>query len=245
MDRSPPGSSVHGILQARILEKVAIPLSRGSFWHRDQTWVSCIAGGFFTIVVMREAQTPYRIIWIGRGQGRSSFSKCKKENVITDAFEISTLQSACLPCWRTRCSEELSALDQCERHWWWKQRAGRAGQEAGVARALAQLGVCLCTPGVCRGSAARALVHWPAFTIILLPECSLCAALCRRHSPDLLSPRPWGGCQGWVCSAQDAGVNAQDHRTSKWWSQDSSSGQRGLHRMWDSGVEPGERERQL
>ena len=45
----PPGSSVHGILQARILEWVAIPFSRGSSRPRDQTWVSCIAGRFFTI----------------------------------------------------------------------------------------------------------------------------------------------------------------------------------------------------
>ena len=49
MDCSPPGSSVHGILQERILEWVAIPFSRGSSWPRDQTWVSCIAGRFFTI----------------------------------------------------------------------------------------------------------------------------------------------------------------------------------------------------
>ena len=46
---SPPGSSVHGILQARILEWVAIPFSRGSSQPRDQTWVSCIAGRFFTV----------------------------------------------------------------------------------------------------------------------------------------------------------------------------------------------------
>ena len=44
-----PGSSVHGILQARILECVAISFSRESSWSRDQTQVSCIAGGFFTI----------------------------------------------------------------------------------------------------------------------------------------------------------------------------------------------------
>ena len=44
-----PGSSVHGILQARILEWVAIPFSRGSPQPRDPTQVSCIAGGFFTI----------------------------------------------------------------------------------------------------------------------------------------------------------------------------------------------------
>ena len=48
MDCSPLGSSVHGILQARILEWVAIPFSRGPSWPRDGTWVSCIAGGFFT-----------------------------------------------------------------------------------------------------------------------------------------------------------------------------------------------------
>ena len=42
MDYSPLGSSVHGFLQARILEWVAMPFSRGSTWPRDQTWVSCI-----------------------------------------------------------------------------------------------------------------------------------------------------------------------------------------------------------
>ena len=42
MDCSPPGFSVHGILQARILEWVAIPFSRGSSWPRDWTLVSCI-----------------------------------------------------------------------------------------------------------------------------------------------------------------------------------------------------------
>ena len=40
--------TVHGILQARILEWVAIPFSRGSSQSRDQTLISCIAGGFFT-----------------------------------------------------------------------------------------------------------------------------------------------------------------------------------------------------
>ena len=49
MDCSPPcSSSVHGILQARILEWVAIPLSRGSSRLRDQTQVSCIEGRFFS-----------------------------------------------------------------------------------------------------------------------------------------------------------------------------------------------------
>ena len=49
MDCSPPGSSVHGILQARIVEWVNIPFSRGSSPPRGQTQVSHIAGRFFTI----------------------------------------------------------------------------------------------------------------------------------------------------------------------------------------------------
>ena len=43
------GSSVHGILQARILEWVAIPFSKGSSRPRGQTRVSCMVGRFFTI----------------------------------------------------------------------------------------------------------------------------------------------------------------------------------------------------
>ena len=48
MDCSPPGSSVHGILQPRMLEWVAYPFSRGSSQPRSWTGVSCIAGEFFT-----------------------------------------------------------------------------------------------------------------------------------------------------------------------------------------------------
>ena len=48
VDCSSPGSSVRGILQARILEWVAISFSRGSSQPRDQTWVSRLAGWFFT-----------------------------------------------------------------------------------------------------------------------------------------------------------------------------------------------------
>ena len=49
MDYSLPDSSVYGVFQARILEWVAMPSSRGSSQIRDQTQVSRIAGGFFTI----------------------------------------------------------------------------------------------------------------------------------------------------------------------------------------------------
>ena len=57
MDCSPPGSSVHVIFQARMLECSAISSSRGSSWPRDQTLVSCIAGRFFTIWATRVALT--------------------------------------------------------------------------------------------------------------------------------------------------------------------------------------------
>ena len=53
MDCSPPSSSVCGILQARILEWVAISFSKGSSQPRDQTWVSHIAGRCFTIWATR------------------------------------------------------------------------------------------------------------------------------------------------------------------------------------------------
>ena len=52
MEYSLPGSSVHGILQARILDWVHTPFSKGCLGSRDQTWVSCIAGRFFTVSAM-------------------------------------------------------------------------------------------------------------------------------------------------------------------------------------------------
>ena len=57
MDCSLPGSSVHGIFQARILEWVAISFSRGSSPPRDRTWVSHIVGKHFTVWTTREIFT--------------------------------------------------------------------------------------------------------------------------------------------------------------------------------------------
>ena len=54
VDCSPPGSSVHGISQARIPEWVAIPFFRGSSWPKDRTQVSCITGRFFAVRATRE-----------------------------------------------------------------------------------------------------------------------------------------------------------------------------------------------
>ena len=59
MDCSLPGPSVHGISQARKLEWVSIPFSRGSSQPGILTHVSCITGGFFTIWTIREVLISY------------------------------------------------------------------------------------------------------------------------------------------------------------------------------------------
>ena len=68
----PQGSSVHGILQARILELVAIPFSRGSSWPRDWTQASCIAGRYLE-------------------QG-ASFSRCWNDSVCNSGAEVADLR---------------------------------------------------------------------------------------------------------------------------------------------------------
>ena len=72
MDCSLPGSFVHGILQARILEWVAMPSSRGSFWPRDWTCsscASCIAGGFLTAEPPGKPSKPWGYLY--------SFPQCE------------------------------------------------------------------------------------------------------------------------------------------------------------------------
>ena len=64
MDCSPPGSSVHGILQARILDWGAISFSRESSQPSDWTQVSRIAGRFFTIWATKEAQILYDFTYV-------------------------------------------------------------------------------------------------------------------------------------------------------------------------------------
>ena len=64
---SSPSSSVYGILQARIPEWVAMPFSRGSSQPRDRTWVSCIAGRFFTVWATSKAP---------KGRGKWNLKTC-------------------------------------------------------------------------------------------------------------------------------------------------------------------------
>ena len=95
MDCSRPGSSVHGILQARILEWVAISSSRGSSWHRDRTWisyVSCMGRQVFTTSATWEAPR----------QWQSSASETPL---------ISTSSLASPPTWSFICLSVTSALN--------------------------------------------------------------------------------------------------------------------------------------
>ena len=93
MDCSPPGSSISGILQARILEWVAFPFSSGSSQPGNWSRVSCIAGGFFTSWLTREAWS-LDIWWglevrVGSGGGVTLKKKknrklCTKVNIYWD-----------------------------------------------------------------------------------------------------------------------------------------------------------------
>ena len=64
MDCSPPGSSVHGILQVKILEWVAMPSFRGSSWPRDWTCVSCTGRQILYHWATREARELHQVIEI-------------------------------------------------------------------------------------------------------------------------------------------------------------------------------------
>ena len=85
MDCSPPGSTVHGISQAGILEWGVISFSSRSSWPRDQTHISCIAGRFIT------TEPPGKPIWakVGTEWGRSPPAGTRP------GMHISTLGTSC------------------------------------------------------------------------------------------------------------------------------------------------------
>ena len=76
MDRSLPGFSAHGVLQARIQEWVAVPFSRGSSQPRDQIQVSYIRGRFLTVQASREKSHNITIVILNSFQGDPSINNC-------------------------------------------------------------------------------------------------------------------------------------------------------------------------
>ena len=99
MDCSLPGSSVHGIFQARVLEWVAISFSRGSSQPRDGTWVSHIAGRHFTVWATREASSQAFVLRFHYTTGFPGSPACRWQTVglslrnLTSQFLIINLSS--------------------------------------------------------------------------------------------------------------------------------------------------------
>ena len=115
MDCSPPGSSVHRILQARKMEWVAILFSRGSSWPRDQTRVSWIAGGFFTIWATRELPFMTR----RKQKGPNLFSTLNKQKTgYTFHSDISIYFIQCnVPPMKNAASQSLSHVQLFATPW--------------------------------------------------------------------------------------------------------------------------------
>ena len=110
---------VHGSLQARILEWVAFPFSRGSSQPRDWTQVSHIAGGFFTSWATREAQYRTKL-----GNKKALLSVWDKARIHTHVIKACAFFSL---CHSRRC--KLFANHSCIRQhpgtlfwkWWWRE----------------------------------------------------------------------------------------------------------------------------
>ena len=103
----PTDCVVHGILQARILEWVAFPFSRGSSQPRGRTQVSCIAGGFFTSWATREAQYFFKPLFlVGGGGGRilewAAIPFSRRSSQPRDWTRVSHIVDRCFIVWATR-----------------------------------------------------------------------------------------------------------------------------------------------
>ena len=99
---SPPGSSVHEISQTRILEWVAISFSKGSSQPRDWTWVSCIAGRFFTaeppgkpLSSLRNVISRTSIVCIAEHEFASCFWRSRVGVTLMDFVGIFRIKKPC------------------------------------------------------------------------------------------------------------------------------------------------------
>ena len=123
-----PGSSVHGIFQARILEWVSIPFSRGSSWPTDQTQILCLAGTLFTIWATWEAN-----IWM-EGYYGATFQKFSNYKIkficwiISQGYSIPKRQwesykkkvylASAHACLGNSGSKNLECIRKCPNNWW-------------------------------------------------------------------------------------------------------------------------------
>ena len=109
IDRSPPGSSIHGILQARTLEWVAMPSSRESSQFRNRTQVSRTAGGFFTIRA--------------KNMGVGSLSSLQGSSQPRNRHVVSCIAGRFFTSWATRGSHVVSTsiYNSCWRAGLWQE----------------------------------------------------------------------------------------------------------------------------
>ena len=107
IDCSLPGSSVHGTLQARILQWVAMPSSRGSIWPMDRTPVSCTAGRCFTIWATGEAP----VVFEEELKVAFFFLPACGILVLRPCIGSPALKASSLNCWTTKGIPELKFLN--------------------------------------------------------------------------------------------------------------------------------------
>ena len=115
MDCSPLGCSVHGLSQARILEWVAVPFSRGSSQPRDWTQISCFVGRFFTAWTTREAKISHAL-WpkkqnIKQKQYCNKFSKDLKTWSMSKNFSLYQSRADSQCCVSFRCIQYLWTIE--------------------------------------------------------------------------------------------------------------------------------------
>ena len=106
---SVPGSSVHGIFQATVLERIAISFSRESSQPRAQTQVSCIVDRRFTVWATREV---LESIWAGSKPPLTFFSELQliyKTQILTPRHLPQGIQEGCREGWRRVVSLPLTA----------------------------------------------------------------------------------------------------------------------------------------
>ena len=103
---SPPGSSIHGILQARILQWIAIFFSRGI--SRDWTWVSCIAGRFFTTEPQGK---PLKFIWKWKVLSRLLTLCDPMDDTVHEILQARTLEWVAFPFSRGSSQRLLTLCD--------------------------------------------------------------------------------------------------------------------------------------
>ena len=148
MDCSLLGSSVHGILQASVLEWIAIPFSRGSPQPRDWPGLSCIAGRFFAVWAPKEHHVLKTIKSCppeAPQQGRGLWGRCEQPILTRNHWKGT---SKVRGWWRRKevVAQASQQQDMKSEHWPFTQAVLTASAHVGLVGA----GAGLCEPRECK-----------------------------------------------------------------------------------------------